>query len=109
MALTSRDFPGCCTAKLLLDFGDSADSEFSDCKFDEDHAEAHLKWALSSYSYCGMLVAMTTTQQVPANEWLKAKGFECTPPCKKEQHHYTDLILWWYPIKGYRDEQTDDV
>jgi hypothetical protein len=102
-----RDFPMCCTAKVVVNFGSSSttsgDGEHVSKKTLMKEIKAHME--STYYKSKGFLSAVTTSQQVPAIEALTELGWESTPWMTKRSHSNYPIKLWWYPMKGYLKDQ----
>lgn len=95
--MKNLDFPHCCTAKIIVDFGESAVAAGGNRPVTVDEITKYLQKTITSYKGYGyaMLVATTNTQQKSANKALANAGFEHTTWMKKTAHPETRVRLWW--------------
>jgi hypothetical protein len=98
--IETRDFPYCCTAKILVNFGESCISEGDNFQVDADIVKAELKNQiyLEKISGKALVVATTNTQQKTANRVLKELGFSHSEWLQKEQHKNTKVRLWYLAL-----------
>lgn len=100
-----QDFPGCCTAKIVLGFGGTGTASWEIRPKGNRTIESELKEFLEReivrYKNYAVFVATTNTQQVLANKVLAEVGFVPTNPLPKNQHRETDLIVWHCPLKEH--------
>lgn len=97
-------FPGCCTARILLGFGETNAGDHLSREARDDHYgrtyEQKLQWLVSElaeYARRGdaaHIVAMTTTQQQEGIRLLTAAGFVKSDEGQKNAHRETNLISW---------------
>lgn len=119
-----EEMPGCCTARVLFDFGGSRHAMHRRYKVTAEELEVEYKKATEAYDIfvdedeftedCwnfgaaagnAVMVACTTTEQAVANEFLQSKGFLRAGPYKKPKHPETGLYLWWLPLFGVYGEE----
>ena len=92
------DFPGCCTAKVILDFGQTKTAEYGDDKYTEEEIEQYIikqEKVFEMYKNIALLVAITNNEQTVAATVLKRLGFRCTRSAGKKQHPDTKIRLWF--------------
>lgn len=95
-----KDFPYCCTAKIIVDFGGTETSEGDIGEIPEDVLLAQFcKQAVYFGSRIGrstaILTAITNNEQKVANDLLKKIGFKSSKWMSKEQHPETKIKLWY--------------
>lgn len=115
-----EEFPGCCTARVLFDFGGSADAMHRGGVIHESTLEKEYDSVMEEYDVLAdlddeedyddaegnaVMVATTTTEQEVANKFLEGKGFLRVGPYFKPKHPDTGLYLWWKPIWGMFGEE----
>ncbi len=100
-----RDFPHCCTAKIIADFGESIVAEGGDRPVTLEEVTDYLKEKIDRYangifSGYAVLVAITNSDQKTASKALRQLGFKHSTWMQKKQHPDTKIRLWWYPLMG---------
>ena len=98
-----REFPYCCTAKVLVDFGETATSEGGSWLASEENMRIVIKEELQSlWSEGHALVAATTNnKQKTANKVLRSLGFKRTIWMRKKLHPETLVALWHLNMEKY--------
>lgn len=89
------EFPMCCTAKVVCDFGGTRTSAGNQGPTDEDELRKWLRNKIRYKSKGTVLVAMTNSTQKVANKVLRELGFSHSKWMSKSQHRSTKLRLWW--------------
>jgi hypothetical protein len=101
MAVELVNFPYCCTAKVLVNFGESEVAEGGDFYIEKknvvDRVKARIKFCKDN-GYA-VVVATTNDEQTTTNEVLEELGFLSSDWMEKDEHPETMVKLWWYPIK----------
>lgn len=94
--------PHCCSAKVIVNFGESATAEGGNFKVDKLEMETHIKKCIDEAHYYGyaMLIAFTNSQQPTANKVLKKLGFRNSIPASKEKHPDTTIKLWYINVSN---------
>ena len=88
------DFPNCCTARIMLDFGDTWTSGMQTAKADFDKLEKDIDSNIRIYGD-NLLTAITNNQQTTINNLLRKYGFKHSTWMSKRTHSDTKLRLWW--------------
>lgn len=101
MNVETLDFPHCCTAMLLVNFGESFAAEGGPYRTDKKKMCTQIVRALINQHDEGgaVAVAMTNSEQATANELLAALGFRSSRWMGKKEHYDTTVKLWWFPIR----------
>ena len=89
------EFPGCCTAFILHDFGGSNLCAGTKAAVAKTKIEAWLKQVMTNTSGNRCLVIMTNNQQKVANGVLLELGFKHSKWMSKTQHSESKIRLWW--------------
>ena len=95
--MKSTNFAGCCTAKIIYDFGGTELSAGLTGKRTLKSIRAYLRKKINDAHGSTCLVAITNNEQKGANRVLKEMGFSCSPWMKKWQHAESKIRLWWKP------------
>jgi hypothetical protein len=95
------EFPHCCTAKLIVDFGESDVAEGGDREVTYGEVRNYVQGQVQSFynRQLAMIVATTNSQQTVANKVLEDLGFKHTKWMSKRQHPETRVRLWWKEIE----------
>lgn len=95
-----RDFPYCCTAQLMVGFGESEVAEGGDFKMSLEDMKSRISMQMNYWveEDCAMVVATTNSEQKTANKALKELGFDCSEWMYKSQHPETKVRLWWLNV-----------
>lgn len=98
--MVQRNFPNCCTMKILSDLGGTAISDFGNKDYSTEDIKIELLGRIKNDSR-GMacFVVATNNEQKNANRALKELGFKHSKWMSKDNHPETKVRLWWYPIK----------
>lgn len=88
------DFPLCCTASIIFDFGGTALSAGKKEAESVESLRQRLKTLVDIYG-CDLLVAITNSEQKNANKVLLEAEFEHTPWMSKKAHAESKIRLWW--------------
>ena len=96
MNLTIQEFPGCCNAYIISNFGGTS-TAFIRRPLTQKQIEKDLNYYIEFYGG-KLLTATTNNKQITANRALKACGFKRTPYMDKLHHPETKLALWHKPI-----------
>lgn len=102
--LSTDNFPGCCNAVVIYNFGGTANSLWGDNNLHKDF-EDFIKWAVDAYKRV-MIVATTNNEQTEVNRVLKEQGFQNIGWMKKENHPNTAFTMW-YKVPQYNAEYVD--
>ncbi len=92
------DFPFCCTAHILTDFGESAVAEGGNKQIKEKDLIKYIKDQALKYDEHAVLTAITNSQQKTANKALRKLGFNRSKWMNKKQHSNTKIRLWYKHI-----------
>jgi len=92
------DFPHCCTAHIMVDFGESYTAEGGAHSIKSSEIIKKLKFFCGMYNYHALFVATTNNQQKTANKTLLKLGFSHSRWLSKKQHPNTKVRLWYISI-----------
>lgn len=99
------EFPGCCTAKIIMGFGGTETASWEirpkGNMTIEDELRKFLTTEIKRYKNYATFVATTVTEQVTANKVLKEMGFVPSEPMAKNSHANTQLIVWHCALKTH--------
>lgn len=99
-----RDFPGCCNAQIIWNFGGTFTSQGLKKQISKELLEPDFKeWEKYHKHYSPVWFATTNSDQKIAAELLTEFGFVKSPEIKKSPHPESNLILWLY-VKEYAKE-----
>lgn len=95
------DFPYCCTAKVIADFGESKVAEGGDREVTYEEVTEYIKEKMSAWYNQGLAVftAITNSEQTVANKALTDLEFQHSDWMGKSQHQETEIRLWWKPVQ----------
>ena len=93
--MDSRDFPGCCTAEVLFDFGGTVLSSGQKRARGKQVMRAYIKKRIKYSAGKRCLIAITNDSQTAANSVLREMGFSHSPWMKKLQHPESKIRLWY--------------
>jgi len=103
--MRTEEFPNCCTALVLTDFGQTELSGYGNHPVNAVSLEKEIRETIdNTEEIYAVLVATTNSQQKVANKVLKKIGFKGTEQMSKGQHK-TKLTLWWYPLRGTNENR----
>jgi hypothetical protein len=97
-------FPNCCTAQVLVGFGQTETADWAirpnNNELSVGKIKARLGQQLNQVKNLGHAVctAITNDEQVNANQALEECGFLSSDWMTKENHPETKLKLWWFPV-----------
>lgn len=98
-----RDMPYCCTADLLVGFGEHRDAEPDHQEVPEEHSKyvAQVRRYMRDSKKAGkaIIVAFTTDKQPNINAVLEELGWYATDWMSKQAHADNKLAMWWYPLE----------
>ncbi len=96
-----ESFPSCCTARVLVDFGESEVADWGDHEVTTATMKSSIKRQIESWRSYGiaMLTATTNNEQPTANKVLRDLGFKHSKWMSKDIHPETKVRLWWLPLK----------
>lgn len=93
-------FPGCCTAKIIVDFGQSRASEYgSETPTYESlrmQVKDRIEFVKRVYPGVPLITAITNSEQKIGNKVLRKLGFKGTKWLSKTQHPETKIKMWYY-------------
>lgn len=108
--MISKSFPHCCTAKIIMDFGESAVAEGGNFEVDPEELEHKIVRKIEFYANedvfgetVALVTAITNTEQKTANKVLRKIGFKHSKWMDKKAHPETKIRLWWYHVKEIVD------
>lgn len=93
--MRNKEFPGCCTARVVYDFGGTMTSAFNTGGVTKARIKAYLRLRIKSAKGIECLIATTNDDQTEANQALEEMGFNCSDWMHKKRHSETKLKLWW--------------
>lgn len=95
--MVTVDFPACCTAVIMKDFGESGVAEGGDKLYTEKQIESYINKTINIQRKYGkaMVVATTNSEQKVANKVLRKLGFKYSKWSSKNQHKNTKIRLWY--------------
>lgn len=103
MGVNVEDFPGCCSASVLTNFGQSTTSEYGyQHKVEYNKMYREVVQAIKSEKSQGVIVAITTDEQTIGIKVLTDLGFTPTAPLKKIRHAERTIQLWHLPVYGWK-------
>ncbi len=88
-------FPGCCTARVLRDFGGTPLSSGCKGKIENKEIRGWLEDRIRRSKGTNCLVVMTNSHQKNVNKILKELGFKHSDWMSKDQHPEAKIKLWW--------------
>lgn len=88
------NFPGCCVAKVIHNFGGTNVTEGIKETISIDEIKKRLLDITFRYYGC-ILIATTNSEQKEANKALKEMGFKHSKWIPKQAHSETKVRLWW--------------
>jgi len=91
-----NSFPGCCTAVILSEFGESSVAEGGPKKITKEEVKEYIEKQMKVYKHVGhaMVVITTNNQQIITNSVLLELGFSKSRWMSKKQHPGTKVRLW---------------
>lgn len=95
--MQTLEFPHCCTAKLIVDFGESSIAEGGNGLYSLEQIEEYLEKQLHSWynKSLALFTVITNNEQKVANKALRNLGFNHSKWISKEIHPETKVRLWW--------------
>ena len=100
----TRNFPNCCTAKVLVGFGQTNTADLcirptgNELPVEEIKREIESKLRNISRQGYGVLTCITNDQQLNGNQALEEMGFKSSGWMSKGAHPETKIKLWWYAV-----------
>lgn len=103
--MKNLEFPHCCTASILVDFGESEVAEGGAKIYSVKEIEGYIVAQLNSYynAHMAAVVVTTNSEQTRANAALRNLKFEHSTWMSKKQHRETKVRLWWKQIENKDD------
>ncbi len=100
------EFPYCCTAKLIIDCGQSLVAEGGAYDVKEETAYKWVKNQLldEKYRRLAMMIVTTNNEQTSVNGALLSLGFSHSKWQSKLDHPNTKLRLWWISILDFKNK-----
>ena len=101
-----REFPGCCTAKVLTQFGEERAAEFR-TGIPEDNTPENLQRILGGYKRggVGMVTAILTQNQTHGIELLEGAGFKSTGWVSKGAHPENKIALFYLSLEDWKPKK----
>lgn len=92
-----KDFPYCCTAAILYNFGESYAAAGGGYEPDAKAFEKTILEEIKTHKVYGyaMITAITNSQQKCANKVLRRLGFKSSRWMSKTAHQDTKIKLWY--------------
>ena len=100
------DFPNCCTAYIIHDFGNTRQAFKDNTKYTIKETIANIEQAIIDMpnikaDYCGLIIAITNSEQIVVHKALQKIGFKrVKQDFKKHRHRETTLQLWFWNKQG---------
>jgi len=103
--MKNLNFPYCCTACIIVGFGESDVAEGGPKNYSVKEIEGYIRAQLNSYHNSGMAAVVVTTNdhQTKANTALRNLKFEHSTWMSKKQHRKTKVRLWWKQMANKDD------
>ena len=93
--MKSTSFPGCCTARVLRDFGGTSLALDRKAGRTKVSIKRWLESQIKNWAGHSCLIVTTNSEQTTANKVLKELGFKHSAWMSKLQHPEAKLRLWW--------------
>lgn len=93
--MMDKEFPMCCTARIICDFGGTLTSAGDTGPTDEAELRKWIKGRMKYKSRGTVMVGITNSSQKIANKILLELGFSHSKWMSKAQHRGTKMRLWW--------------
>lgn len=98
------NFPYCCTASILVDFGESDVAEGGNKNYTTEEIKKYVTAEITSpYAACdAAIVIITNSEQTKVNSVLREMEFDHSTWMSKEQHEETQIRIWWQQISKFK-------
>ena len=98
--MNTVNFPACCTAIIINNFGESAVAEGGNKKYTEEQIEKYIKETVDLHRQFGKALAVVTTnsEQTVANKVLRKLKFKHSKWVSKKQHAETKVRIWYLEL-----------
>jgi len=93
--MKAQNFPNCCTARIVYDFGGTRLSGMDTEPTNENVLKRQIKDEMRWSSRGRLFVAITNSDQKTAAKVLRELGFSHSKWLSKAQHSETKMRLWW--------------
>lgn len=95
--MKTLEFPHCCTAKLMVDFGESIYAEGGDQEYSLKQVEKFIKGEFTNWynNSLAFFTVVTNSDQKIANKALRNLKFKHSKWMSKTAHPETKVRLWW--------------
>lgn len=103
------EMPGCCTARVLVDFGQERNSVYG-WDGDQNVNQKELNKLLSFWKRYGIayIIATLTESQTKGIQLLKDNGFEHTPFIEKPRHEYSKLSVFTLKLQEWEPKEVEE-
>lgn len=104
------DMPGCCTAKVLADFGQERNSMYG-WHGDENVNQKKLNELLTYYKRYGIayIIATLTENQTKGIQLLKDNGFEHTEFVEKPRHEDSKVAVFTLNLRKWEPKEEGEI
>lgn len=98
-------YPGCCTAKILVEFGQERAAEFRE-EIPKDNTPENLERSLMSCKRMGygLVTAILTNNQTHGIALLEGAGFKNTGWVSKDAHPENEIALFYLSLKDWKPQ-----
>jgi len=103
------EMPGCCTARVLVDFGQERNSMYG-WDGDQNVNQKELNRLLTFYKRYGIayIIATLTESQTKGIQLLKDNGFEHTPFIEKPRHEDSKLSVFTLKLQEWEPKKVEE-
>lgn len=103
------EMPGCCTARVLVDFGQERNSMYG-WDGDQNVNQKELNRLLTFYKRYGIayIIATLTESQTKGIKLLKDNGFEHTPFIEKPRHEDSKLSVFTLKLQEWEPKKVEE-
>lgn len=103
------DMPGCCTARVLVDFGQE-DTSMYGLEGDHNVNQKELNKILGFWKRYGIayIIATLTESQTKGIQLLKDNGFEHTPFIEKPNHEDTKVAVFTLNLRKWKPKKVGE-
>tara|TARA_R110000851_G_scaffold258416_1_gene410878 strand:- start:948 stop:1280 length:333 start_codon:yes stop_codon:yes gene_type:complete len=105
--LKIKNFPHCCTAKVLCGFGQTGtapeayNAKFIDPTVKQIKTEIGIQLNAAKAMGNAVVTVIVNDEQVNACQALKEAGFLSSDWMSKKNHPETKVMLWWFPLNEF--------
>ena len=103
------EMPGCCTARVLVDFGQEGNSMYG-WGGDQNVNQKELNKLLSFWKRYGIayIIATLTESQTKGIQLLKDNGFEHTPFVEKLRHEDSKVAVFTLSLRKWKPKKEEE-